>query len=446
MSIIANNLLQGDEGYNISRSLRLRESASAYLNRTPSVTSSQTTWTLSMWFKRGKLNYGGAAAVTSIFGFSHTVGGQSGGVIFSNSAVSGAGDNLAITAGANIFRVTNAVFRDPSAWYHLVAVWDTTNATDSLRARIYINGVLQTYATSASITQNSTLNLNAASVPVAIGADIPNGGSARDYFDGYLTEVNFIDGQALTPSSFGETDPLTGVWKAKKYAGTYGTNGFYLPFSDNTSTTTLGYDKSGNSNNWTTNNISLTAGTTYDSMVDVPTMSDLASNYCVLNPLRNNGAISRGNLLFNGFSGQANNCNGTFSVKSGKWYFEGIAGYLSVGIINISVGYINTNTGGSNYYLYNSDGSKNIAGSSSAYGASYTTNDTIGVALDCDGGSITFYKNGVSQGVATTGIGSIDLSPFIGVFQESDMSFNFGQQPWKYTPPTGFVALNTFNL
>ena len=108
----------------------------------------------------------------------------------------------------------------------------------------------------------------------------------RNYFDGYLTEINFIDGQALTPSSFGSTNTTTGVWQPIKYTGTYGTNGFYLNFGNNASTTTLGYDTSGNSNNWTTNNISLTAGSTYDSMTDVPTLtSATVANYAVLNPI-----------------------------------------------------------------------------------------------------------------------------------------------------------------
>jgi hypothetical protein len=93
------------------------------------------------------------------------------------------------------------------------------------------------------------------------------------YFDGYLTECYLIDGQALTPASFGETDAVTGVWQPKKYAGTYGTNGFYLNFSDNSAATAaaIGADYSGNGNDWTPNNISVTAGVTYDSMLDVPT-------------------------------------------------------------------------------------------------------------------------------------------------------------------------------
>jgi hypothetical protein len=113
-----------------------------------------------------------------------------------------------------------------------------------------------------------------------------NGGTPVEFFDGYLAEINFIDGQALTPNSFGTFNSY-GVWQPITYGGSYGTNGFYLPFSNNASTTTLGYDFSPNGNNWTTNNISLTAGATYDSMTDVPTLtSATAANYCVYaNPL-----------------------------------------------------------------------------------------------------------------------------------------------------------------
>ena len=180
-------------------------------------------------------------------------------------------DNICFGQFTSTFRVSTAVYRDPSAWYHVVCVLDTTQATANNRVRIYVNGVEVTaFGTLNNPTQNSTLAFNGA-VNHAIGADIPNSG-ARNFLDGYLTEINFIDGQALTPSSFGSTDTTTGVWQPIKYVGTYGTNGFYLPFSDNSSTTNIALDYSGNGNNWTPNNISVTAGATYDSMLDVPTL------------------------------------------------------------------------------------------------------------------------------------------------------------------------------
>ena len=148
---------------------------------------------------------------------------------------------------------------------------------------MYVNGVSVAWTFSTNVTQNSSTWINSANAHYLTGRQSY---AASGYFDGYLAEVNFIDGQALTPSSFGAYNAITGVWQPTKYAGTYGTNGFYLNFNNNASTTTLGYDTSGNSNNWTTNNISLTAGVTYDSMLDVPTLtSATVANYAVLNPL-----------------------------------------------------------------------------------------------------------------------------------------------------------------
>jgi hypothetical protein len=155
------------------------------------------------------------------------------------------------------------VFRDPSAWYHIVVV---RNGTSLL---IYVNGVSQTLTVSTAVNAAGGY-LFGASTAQRIGSDQVNSA----FFDGYLTECYLIDGQALTPSSFGSTNATTGVWQPKKYAGTYGNNGFYLNFSDNSAATAaaIGADYSGNGNNWTPNNISVTAGVTYDSMLDVPTL------------------------------------------------------------------------------------------------------------------------------------------------------------------------------
>jgi len=329
MSVIGSNILAGSSGqgggYNLTKSLRFRSSASAYLNRTPASAGNQKTWTWSGWVKRGSL--GGDNSIFTAYGN----GTQTGGIYFSNDTVTDALEvRFSFSGGWTGTLVTSQVFRDPSAWYHIVFAADTTQATSSNRLKLYVNGVQVTaFQTSTYPSQNTDGFVNQAQLH-EIGRLVTNNGYL---FDGYMAEVNFIDGLALTPSSFGETSTTTGVWIPKKYTGTYGTNGFYLPFTDNSALTTssnvgLGKDFSGNSNYWTTNNISITSGSTYDSMTDVPTLtSATAGNYCVLNPLSLGRAVlptlSEANLkaTVGGSNGDAVTY-GTFGVSSGKWYWE----------------------------------------------------------------------------------------------------------------------------
>jgi hypothetical protein len=362
-------------------------------------------------------------------------------------------DDLTFSTGSGTTSAyTQAVFRDPSAWYHFVISVDTTQATSADRVKIYVNGVQQTLSGSFP-TQNATIGFNNA-VAHSISRDQA---SASQYLDAYLTEVNFIDGQALTPSSFGTSNGL-GVWQPIRYGGSYGTNGFYLPFTNTTSTTTLGYDFSPQGNNWTTNNISLTAGTTYDSMTDVPTLtSATTANYCVLNgaSVGTDATLSNGNLNISyGSSGTRNATMGTIGMSSGKWYAEfsftsgsfPMFGITSRASSNDIPNYPGFNAFGWGYFV---DGDKYTNNTNTAYGATWTTNDVIGVAFDADVGSLTFYKNGISQGVAFTGLTSgtyfFAIGDGGGAATWSGWA-NFGQRPFSYTPPTGFVALNTFNL
>ena len=427
-------------GYTIARSVRLRSSASAYFNRTPASATNTKTWTWSGWFKNSTT----AVDNTLIDGY----------VDVNNETVlrtSGNQISFAVwTSGAyTVLATTPAVFRDPSAWYHIVFSLDTTQATNSNGVKLYVNGVQQTF-TFTNYTQNATTLINS-NVLQRIGRSFISG--ADRYTDGYLTEINFIDGQALTPSSFGTTNAITGVWQPAKYTGTYGTNGFYLNFSDNSgaTATTIGKDYSGNGNNWTPNNISVTAGVTYDSMTDVPTLtSATAANYCVLNPLNpygNSGgvmSISDGNLKGTG-ANTTRNVYGTTAVNSGKWYWEiYVSSYVNLSEIGVSDDTGCIGTGAVNYWAYTGAGNKEINGATTAYGATYTTGDTIGVALDLSANTLTFYKNNTSQGAITSVTGL--LRPHCYITTAGVFIANFGQQPFTYTPPTGFVALNTYNL
>jgi hypothetical protein len=448
MSVIGSNILAGASGqggdYTIARSLRFRSSASAYLSRTPASAGNRKTWTYSTWVKRGKLGtyqslfsyWGGATDLQMPLAFSDT-------------------DKLELLSYNGAYQlnlITTQVFRDTSAWYHIVFSCDTTQATASNRFRVYVNGVqITSFSTATYPSQNADLFINNNNLH-----SIGQKGNSTDYADFYLTEVNFIDGQALTPSSFGANNASTGVWQPKKYAGTYGTNGFYLPFSNNASTSTLGNDFSGNGNNWTTNNISLTAGSTYDSMLDVPTLtSATASNYGTWNPLNNGGTVSNGNLRFS--SSGSTGCLGAFGMDSGKWYWENYVDSLGKDDLGIGICYnaatANERNGAANptysmFYQGNGNIRKN-GGTVVATGSTYTTGDIIGVAYDADTRSVTFYKNNVSQGsytadAPTSSYMAFVVQPWGSVTTRVD--FNSGQQPLNYSAPSGFKALNTFNL
>ena len=454
MSLLANSNAIESGGYNIDRSLRFRSSASAYLSRTQSAGANTTTYTWSAWIKRGAI----PASDQYLFGF--TTSGTVDGFYF-NSA--GGLTRWTVDTSGTVTRVsliTTQVFRDPSAWYHVVFVWDTTQATASNRCKMYVNGVqITSFSTATYPAQNwGSYSFNPSySMTQFTGYGGP--------FDGYVAELNFIDGQALTPSSFGEFSTETGVWVPKKYTGTYGTNGFYLDFKDNTSATTLAYDKSGNGNNWTPNNISVTAGVTYDSMLDVPTLyadgGNGRGNYAVASPIdkATNISVSDANLNTTETGGVGYGLSrSTIGISAGKWYFEGTVkgvtnstgalGRANIGVQTALGGLTNYVGADANGWGYNFDGLKLNNGSTVAYGAGYITGDVIGVALDMDAGTLTFYKNGATQGQAFSGITGVVFPAFCSqsVSNTSGWYANFGQRPFTYTPPTGFKALNTQNL
>jgi hypothetical protein len=768
LSLLQNsNAISTGGAYNLESSLRFRSSASAYLTRTLSASGTTNTW--SFWVKRGKLSSG----YQSLFDWSNGVN-TSFGIVFTSSDTL---DFYNYSSAYTMQLVTTQLFRDPSAWYHIVVVMDTTNATASDRARIYVNGNrVTTFSTATYPTQNLSLNI-ATSRAFDIGA---LGTTHIQNFDGYMTEFNFVDGQALTPSDFGETDTTTGVWKPKEYTGTYGTNGFYLPmketqqatgfntvlytgnggeqtidkvgfspdlvwlknrgttnshyltdsvrgnekslnsnatnaefdyasygglslvsngfhvetgtsnvfntngnnfvawcwdagsstvsntdgtitssvranpatgfsivtYTGNGSSGTVGhglgsapemiiiknrsqadgwyvwhqnngagiygylflnstdqvrsstpqfgttapdssvisltyntndwanasgenyvaycfsevagyskfgsytgngsasgptvttgfrpaflmiknattgsthwfmydntrdtdnvldnkllaslneaegsnalfnvnitdtgfqpaanyaginssgdtyiymafadtrdaqfnFDASGNKNNWTANNINSNASSesTYDIMNDVATLTDEdTANFCTLNPLdkNTNVTLSNGNLTYTAGASWYS-CRSTFGMASDSWYAE-----LTHSGANTMIGVMSSSATLSNHigvggYGYFSDGSKYSGGTGSAYGGAWSTGDIIGIAFNADTGDLTFYKNGVSQGVAFTGLTTTLYFIGMSVYNGSS-NINFGQRPFKYTPPTGYKKLNTYNL
>jgi hypothetical protein len=441
-------------GYQIERSLRFNSADSAYLNRTPGTAGNRKTWTWSGWVKRSK------------FGDDEVM--FSGGVSDPTTVIRFSGEGAASPDGLRVFHyaagfqfdlTSTAQFRDPSAWYHILVACDTTQATSSNRIKIYVNGVQVTAfdtATYPSLNYDTSINNT-------VAQNVGRAGAGSNYLNGYLTEINFIDGQALDPTSFGEFNTDTGVWQPIEYTGSYGTNGFYLNFSDNASTTTLGEDQAG-SNDWTTNNFSVTAGAGNDSLVDTPTNygtdtgvgGEVRGNYCTWNPLDSGATevITNGNLdVKTNVSATYSSTRASFGVSSGKWYWEvtcnapspTASDQIGIGTSTAAINnyFVNSPTG---YGYAQSSGQKWNNNSGSSYGATYTTTDVIGVALDMDAGTLTFYKNGVSQGTAFSSL-SGTFFPMIFIRDTTgSYSANFGQRPFAYTAPSGFKALCTQNL
>jgi hypothetical protein len=354
-----------------------------------------------------------------------------------------------LRAGANnLVLRTNAVFRDTSAWCHVVLAVDYSAATSTNRAKLYVNGVEQSYgvATYPNTTEDSYVN-------AAVAHYISD---SSGYFNGYLADIYFIDGQALTPSSFTETDATTGQLIPKAFSGSYGSQGWHLEFADNSSNTatTLGKDTSGNGNNWSPQNLSVTAGAGNDSLVDVPTNGaqtdtgvggEVRGNYCTLNPLggKSTVTLANGNLER---TGGANNKMGTIGMSSGKWYWEIVCTNLTGSAFNGVTQYSHEPDDYALNYTYNASGTKYVAAVETSYGASYAVNDVIGFAYDADNGSLVCYKNGVSQGTLVSGLSGKTLFPLTRSDSNAVMVCNFGQRPFAYTAPSGFKALCTANL
>ena len=450
----------GGSSYEIERSLRFNSGDSAYLNKTLS-SGNRRTWTLSFWVKR----WNQSSTTDGIFCA------YNGSISEDNYAIIqfGSNDRFYVTYAYANYIQTNRVFRDPSSWYHIVVVVDTNNSTAGDRVQLYVNGVRETdFAATHDPDAGQELAFNQA-CPHYIGSEV-----GQFYSDCYYAEMHFVDGTALGPTDFGEFD-VNNTWNAKEYSGSYGTNGFYLKFNDNSSASALGTDSSGNSNTWTVNNLSVSAGVDNDSLLDSPTDGDTANdtgvggqipgNYCVINNLgrsANNPTVSDGNLKMVLGSAQGTR-HGTMGVTSGKWYFEVV--YTAATAFDGMVGVANKNHennlgnyigGDSDSWGYYYNGQRYHPGQSGAYGDGWTTGDVIGIALDMDNGALYFSKNGTYQnsgdptsGASQTGAAFTNLSGtiFPGINGYGGTQYvNFGQRPFNTSAPSGYKTWNTANL
>ena len=315
-----------DTGYDVANSLRFNSGSSDDLVYTPSSTGNRRTFTWSVWVKRSKLGASQFTLFKKEGSGSDTNG--NGNADYLGLAYFNSDDTLQVARnqeGDFVNVKTTRVFRDVSAWYHIIVSIDTTQGTGSNRVRCWINGTEESLTFTVTPTQNREFDFNQSGEAHHLGSY--GGGS---YLDGYLTECVFLDGTAVTGATdFGEFDSDSPtIWKPKDVSGlSFGTNGFYLDFENASS---LGADVSGNGNNFTVNNL-----TSVDQSTDTCT-----NNFCTMNSLYPDGTItfSEGNLkLTQGSSWRS--AGGTMAVSTGKWYWEvsNVGNYAYIGFADIQL-------------------------------------------------------------------------------------------------------------
>ena len=458
-----------DTGYDVANSLRFNGADSEDLERTPSSSGNNNKNTVSVWLKRARVDeedfiiYGEDGSTNRCK------------ITFkSNNQLQ---VTTIVSSSNNLVYETNRLFRDTSSWYHFVFAFDSTLSTSGDRCRVYVNGTEEdSFAVETDMGQNTSNTLSTSGKTVYIGSQ-----NSGNFFDGYMAEFVFIDGQQLDPTSFGEFDSDSpNIWKPIDVSGlTFGTNGFYLDFENASS---LGADVSGNSNNFTVNNL-----TSVDQSTDTCT-----NNFCTFNSLVNvpYSTYSEGNLFVDvtstGNSSHHTNY-GNIAFSSGKWYWEAKAlggtkytiglsdannqsNYQQVAGTNLIVGnHANSYISGDAIGYYFDAIYKN--GSSVASSLhTIVTNDIMMVAVDADNGKIYFGVNGTwrvansttfdpAQNDTTFTTGEFYVSAFSN--EDCDWSVNWGSPAYsissgnsdaegfgnfEYPVPSGYFALCTKNL
>ena len=452
--------------------------ADSYLTRTPSGAGSRVKWTYSVWLKRTKLGHQPIWAATT--------DGNNYDEFYFNST-----DKIqfsTVTSGTQKAIRTTRQFRDTSAWYHIVLIYDTGNSTDTDHAQLWINGVRETVFEDTTLLASGADNVQSNwnnTIEMKIGRVTTN---TAAYFEGYMSHAVFVNDAVVLPTSFGQTDSTSGEWKFKAPSGiTFGTNGFHLKFENSGN---LGLDSSGGGNNFTTNG-------SLKQSISTPT-----NTYTTLNNLSNAMA---GDYTIGNTTVQSQNASDTsapayanYGVSKGKWYWEvkcaavstGSWTYANIGITALlrhsnaqTYNQLGAKVEDFSYYAYNGNIMNNDTGNTGdAYGNTYTLNDIIGVALDLDNNKLYFHKNGTYQnsGVPTsgsTGTGAVSITdpddlgdgvyyPAVGdyhyvpryTFQMnfgegrfgttavSSAGSNSGDGIFEYDVPNGYYALNTKNI
>ena len=406
-------------GYQISRSVRLRNSASGSFSRTPASASNRTTWTWSAWVKRGELTRSTTGGVIGIFGGGNLGAGVASFQVYFNSAFDIYIQDGVMNVTNHLIYQTTSIYRDPSAWYHIIIAMDTTQATAANRTKVYVNGVQAPGAFSVTPAQNQLLSINN-NVPQYIGGAPVNPqayGNVLSYFDGYLAELNFIDGQQLTPSSFGETNAITGVWQPKRYAGTYGTNGYYLPFLTDTATTSVSASYlivgGGGGGNGAVNDYTVAAGGGGGGVLTGTGSLSLGQSYSVTVGLGGAGMTylqagsvgNGGSSVFNGLTAVGGGGGASFMTLAGNGGSGGGGG------ADFPTGGTGTSGQGNNGGTATNFAGKGAGGGGGAGGvgsnASTNTggNGGVGVASSITGSSVTYGGGGGGAGASVGGTG-----------------------------------------
>jgi hypothetical protein len=453
--VFSNNLLMGaagqsGESYVIDQSIRFNDNDAAYMSRTSATPTSTTIFTISLWFKRSLLSSSYPTLINEYSGNS-----DAGYLIMRLQP----DDTINVSGYATNWRTTTRVFRDPSAWYHFVLAVDTNQATAADRIKLYINGVEETsFTANSNPDSGTTLGFNTGGTQNIARINPAIGGT--NYFDGYMSEFNFIDGQALAPTDLGEYND-SGVWVPKAYAGAYGDNGFYLTGA---TAADLGEDFSGNNNDFTSSGL-----TTADQMLDTPT-----NNYPTYNSISTLGTLSDGNLVL---SIQDYACPITQSYPtSGIWQTDFELDVVSgtdgagVGVLDYSLFQYRTNDGSytdgsltwGGSYGFGADGTLN---SPSAYNVAYGSNwftagNIISIIYNADVGAVWFAVNGTLQNsaigaeiesgttanAAFTGLSSAVYTPFTWSHNSAISMILLNETQQSISGLTSAKLLSTANL
>jgi len=387
-------------GFDVANSCRFNDDDSPRLRNAFGTPTNRKKYTFSAWMKKGKVGNTSGGTEDTLWGV-YTDGSN-----YSYLRINtGPQFEWKIReGGSTVGKIqTTALIRDPSAWLHIVVAYDSTQGTAANRMKMYINGTqVSSLNTATYVNENVETTFNESGQNLDIGSD----GNGAGYFDGYMAEVVFIDGQQLAADQFGEFDSDSGIWKPIDVSGlTFGDNGSYLDFEDSSA---LGNDVSGNNRDFASTNLATT-----DQSTDTCT-----NNFATMNPLDNyyaSNTYSEGNIKFvTKASGGFAYGTSTVGLSSGKWYaeFDCIAttdtgAYHQVGIVEKPSASTTTdataNIGSTAYSwgYFALDGKSRNNGSYSNYGASWTTGDIIGIYLNLDDNELRFSKNGAIQNSGT---------------------------------------------